>query len=271
MHLAAVWQDLLGVDSIGIDDNFFELGGDSIITIQVVSRMKRSGYELYPRDLFLHQTIAKLSAVINERQGSAVHPAAEQGVLTGNSGLLPIQQMYFEHEPVVVSHYNQDVLLGINKNITPEKLQAVIPKLLKQHDSLRFSYVKRENKWEQVYGSYEGVLDVEDLRSIDLQHLATAIQEGGDKYQRSLDIEKGLLIRVVLMLTPDQETHNRLLVVVHHLAIDGVSWRILLEDIEQLLADKNALLPAKTSSYREWYNTLVKYSESKSLLSQQNH
>ncbi|MGB8191171.1 MAG: amino acid adenylation domain-containing protein [Chitinophagaceae bacterium] len=270
-HLAAVWQDLLGVDRVGIEDNFFELGGDSIITIQVVSRMKRLGYELSPRDLFLHQTIAKLSAVISERETLDSKPQGEQGLLEGSSGLLPIQQVFFETEHDAASHYNQSVLLGIDKQIEPALLEKCIKKIVAQHDSIRFRYVHTADGWEQVYGSYESALDVEDLTAVKAESLADTIREKGDKYQRSLDIEQGLLIKVVLMLTLASEMHNRLLVVIHHLAIDGVSWRILLEDLEQLLSDENAVLPAKTNSYREWYNALLNYSNSKKLIAQQNY
>ena len=62
---AEIWQELLGVERVGIHDNFFELGGDSILTIQVVSRARRLGYELQPKDIFVHQTIARLSRVLD--------------------------------------------------------------------------------------------------------------------------------------------------------------------------------------------------------------
>ena len=93
-NLASIWKELLHVERVGIHDNFFELGGDSIITIQVVSRASRHGYELKPKDIFIHQTIGSLSVAIAESSAAAV--TGEQGLLTGQSGLLPIQQWYFE-------------------------------------------------------------------------------------------------------------------------------------------------------------------------------
>jgi aryl carrier-like protein len=89
--LAEIWQQLLGLDRVGIEDNLFELGADSILTIQVVSRANRLGYQLQPKDIFLHQTIARLSRVIAERNTSA--GITEQGELTGLAGLLPIPAM----------------------------------------------------------------------------------------------------------------------------------------------------------------------------------
>ena len=109
--LAEIWQELLHIPKVGIYDNFFELGGDSIITIQVVSRARRAGFSLHPRDLFVHQTIAGLSACLLTEAESA--SSGEQGLLEGESGLLPIQQHYFESGATAISHYNQDILLSI--------------------------------------------------------------------------------------------------------------------------------------------------------------
>jgi amino acid adenylation domain-containing protein/non-ribosomal peptide synthase protein (TIGR01720 family) len=272
--LAMIWQEVLGIDQVGTEDNFFELGGDSIITIQVVSRARRSGYELQPRDLFVHQTIGKLSAAIAARAGSV--NVGEQGVLTGLSGLLPIQQWYLEKELADISHFNQGVLLGIAKSVTEPVLRAAVKQLIVHHDALRFTYYRGENgRWQQAYGSAEGGVITADLRSASKDELRTLISAHADLHQRSLDIEKGELLRVVWMQTPDTEKDNRLLMVVHHLAVDGVSWRILLEDLEVLLSGLmdggKTDLGDKSSSYRQWYNGLEAYGQSRRLLGQSGY
>jgi aryl carrier-like protein len=104
--LATTWQDLLGVVRVGIHDNFFELGGDSIITIQVVSRLRRLGYGLHPKDIFLHQTIGRLSAAVAGRGQDLRTGGGEQGLLSGKAGLLPIQAMFLEKGGAGVSHFN---------------------------------------------------------------------------------------------------------------------------------------------------------------------
>jgi acyl-coenzyme A synthetase/AMP-(fatty) acid ligase/aryl carrier-like protein len=119
--LAMIWKELLHVERVGIHDNFFELGGDSIITIQLVSRARRFGYEVKPKDIFIHQTISALSLAIKEHSPLVI--SGEQGMLTGECGLTPIQNMYFEEEGFDVSHFNQSVLLGIEKEITSEELK----------------------------------------------------------------------------------------------------------------------------------------------------
>jgi non-ribosomal peptide synthase protein (TIGR01720 family) len=274
--LTAIWQELLQVDKVGIHDNFFELGGDSIITIQVVSRAKRSGYLLKPKDLFIHQTIAKLSAALSVNQVSELSISAEQGVLTGLAGLLPIQQWYFEKEPLAISHFNQSVLLGIDKGITENMLEASIEQIMMHHDALRFTYYQKDENWYQEYSVYKGGIITEDLQLVTDGSLGTLINERATVYQRSLNIEKGELIKVVLMKTPQSEVNNRLFIVIHHLGIDGVSWRILLEDFELLLTElsinrKTINLGSKTSSYRQWYNALNQYGQSNRLLSQKSY
>jgi amino acid adenylation domain-containing protein/non-ribosomal peptide synthase protein (TIGR01720 family) len=267
MALVQVYQQLLGADNIGIHDNFFELGGDSIITIQVVSRARRLGYHLQPRDLFLYQTIARLSKVLAER-----HPQAmvngEQGMLQGVAGLMPVQQWFFNHNGNNrhVDHYNQSVLIAIDKYVDEEKLAQCVRLLQEQHDALRFIYCQlADGSWQQSYGDHIAHLQVEEIND------AGTIHERANYYQQSLDITKGEIMRAVLFKTPACQPHNRLLVIVHHLAIDGVSWRILLEDLEVLLNDKAAFGGGKTSSYRQWRQWLEQYSQSPALLSQKQY
>jgi non-ribosomal peptide synthase protein (TIGR01720 family) len=190
------------------------------------------------------------------------------------SGLLPIQQWYLEREDVGVSHFNQSILLGIDKSVTEEALTLAIEQLVVHHDALRFSYQRTGdgNNWQQEYSTATGAVITEDIQAAAAASLSSLIREHADKYQRSLAIEKGELIRVVLLQTPRAETHNRLFIVIHHLAVDGVSWRILLEDLELLLTglskgDK-VKLGNKSSSYRQWYHALEQYGQTKSLVSQ---
>jgi amino acid adenylation domain-containing protein/non-ribosomal peptide synthase protein (TIGR01720 family) len=273
-QMAATWQQLLGLVNVGIEDNFFELGGDSILTIQVVSRMRRHGFGLTPKDIFIHQNIAGLSAAIADKIGFEV--TGEQGLLTGESGLLPIQQWYFEQDNAAVSHYNQSVLLGIEKSVGEAALSAVIEKLLSHHDALRFVYRKNEaGVWQQSYGISKGIVVIENLQDASSSSLADLIKNKADEHQALLNIARGELVRIVLIETPAVETHNRLLLIIHHLVIDGVSWRILLEDFERLLTAISSNQPlqpgSKSSSYRQWYQALELYGKSRNLLSQKEY
>ncbi|WP_343745933.1 non-ribosomal peptide synthase/polyketide synthase [Chitinophaga sp.] len=262
--LATVWRELLGVQQVGIYDNFFELGGDSIITIQAVGRIRRAGYELQPRDMFVHQHIAALAAHIQANAGHAV--IGEQGVLTGESGLLPIQQWFLDIDTAAANHFNQSVLLGIDKKVSEEMLTPAIQQLVSHHDALRFVYHHSNGVWQQKYGTFEGSVEVADLRSVAPDQLPVAITATADRYQASLDITTGTIIRAVLLLTPETEAANRLFIVVHHLAVDAVSWRILLEDLQQLLQGQQP--ERKSSSYRQWQQALSAYGTSQRGLSQ---
>ena len=273
--LAGIWQELLGISKVGIHDNFFRLGGDSIITIQVVSRAKWIGCNLKPKDVFMHQTIAELAIIAVARKNTAGLVKGEQGQLEGTAGLAPIQQWFFEEELVnkhAINHFNQSVLLNLDKRIDQELLSDILKQLQEHHDALRFSYHKNENQWIQTYSDEYVQLSYEDLTVVAKSALEETIAENCENYQAGLDITNGPLIQFVWMETPDFESYNRLLFVVHHLAVDGVSWRVLLEDMERLLEaglkKESISLGEKSSSYRQWHNQLVQYGKSSVLRSQ---
>ncbi|MEO6231487.1 MAG: amino acid adenylation domain-containing protein [Ferruginibacter sp.] len=272
--LTGIWQDVLDLEKVGIHDNFFELGGDSIISIQVVSRARRAGCDFQVADVFTYQTIASLVEYVEQRiEQKAV--STEQTSLTGPAGLLPVQQWYFEKQPVEISHFNQAVILAIDKAATEPMIKSAVQHLTAYHDALRFNYQQKDGGWIQEYGNDEGDLITLHLGDLGSDCFKTSLAAETDKIQRSLDITKGPLAKFVLVKTPRSETNNRLLVVIHHLAIDGVSWRVLLEDLE-LLLDKlktgEAIdLGKKTSSYRQWYEALEKYGQSPAFLSQKEY
>jgi amino acid adenylation domain-containing protein/non-ribosomal peptide synthase protein (TIGR01720 family) len=261
--LVKIWEELLGISPIGTRANFFELGGDSILTIQVVSRASRMGYSLQPKDIFTHQTISSLAQVLAQKSQSEIK--AEQGKLQGELGLIPIQSWYLETAKEHVSHFNQSVLLTIDKQITPEQLEQSLELIIAQHDSLRLQFIKTEQGYRQSYGSSKSSLQIEDLHKTSKEQLTQAIEALSQSYQESLDITQGDISRFVLIRTPESELQNRLLMVVHHLAIDGVSWRIIIEDLEQILEaliqNQRPKLETKSSSYRQWYHTLESYSQ----------
>ncbi|WP_189457513.1 amino acid adenylation domain-containing protein, partial [Aquimarina muelleri] len=267
--LAQVWQDLLGVPKVGIHDNFFDLGGDSIITIQVVSRLKRYGYHLQPRDLFEHQTISGLSqvALLN---GSEIK--GEQGILVGESNLLPIQQWYFEEAYSQTSQFNQSIFVAINKQINQSFLEQAVKALVAHHDALRFSYVEDEIGWKQHYDHKEAILEVVDLQDASQNEIASLITKACTENQEGLVLDKGDVFKVVLIKTPEYEKMNRLFIVAHHLIVDGVSWRIILDDFNAILEAVNKEekidLGVKGSSYREWVDALSTYAIDTSVMEQ---
>ncbi|MGB0524987.1 MAG: amino acid adenylation domain-containing protein, partial [Flammeovirgaceae bacterium] len=270
-QLATIWQELLGLEAVGIHDNFFELGGDSIITIQVVSRAKRFSLQLKPRDLFEAQTIEKLAGVVEKRSKLIV---GEQGLLTGDVPLMPIQQQWFaEGEYPEMSHFNQDMLLSLDKALLEAHLAEAVRALTTHHDALRFKYTKHENGWQQTYGSHEGQVSVVNLQDVQADQLPQEIEATCTQYQQSLSIEHGELVRWVLIQTPESEAYNRLFICIHHLAVDGVSWRILLDDLERSLKAVSTNQPielgAKGSSYRAFVEALTNYATQDRIVDEQ--
>ncbi|HGM5892986.1 TPA: non-ribosomal peptide synthase/polyketide synthase [Pseudomonas aeruginosa] len=238
--LAEIWQDLLGVERVGLDDNFFSLGGDSIVSIQVVSRARQAGLQLSPRDLFQHQNIRSLA--LAAKAGAAT---AEQGPASGEVALAPVQRWFFEQSIPNRQHWNQSLLLQARQPLDGDRLGRALERLQAQHDALRLRFREERGAWHQAYAEQAG----EPLwrRQAGSEEALLALCE---EAQRSLDLEQGPLLRALLVDMADGS--QRLLLVIHHLAVDGVSWRILLEDLQRLYADLDADLGPRSSSYQAW-------------------
>ena len=257
--LAAIWCAVLNVQQVGLDDNFFELGGDSILSIQVVSRARQAGIHFSPRDLFQHQTVQTLAAVATRTE----QIIAEQGVLTGSSGLTPIQHWFFDTDIPNRQHWNQALLLKPLQLLDPHRLEQALLAVLEHHDALRLSFTPRDAQWhaEHLAVPQGGVLMQAQVRDMhDCPALFTDTQ-------RSLDLAHGPLLRALLVDGPQGQ--QRLLIAIHHLVVDGVSWRVLLEDLQtvyrQLSDGQSVSLPAKTSALRDWAARLQAYASSESL------
>ena len=257
--LAAIWCAVLNVQQVGLDDNFFELGGDSILSIQVVSRARQAGIHFSPRDLFQHQTVETLAAVATRSE----QVTAEQGVLTGSSELTPIQHWFFDTDIPARQHWNQALVLKPLQLLDPHRLEQALLAVLEHHDALRLSFTRRDAQWhaEHLAVPEGGVLMQAQVG--DMQQCTALFTDT----QRSLDLEHGPLLRALLVDGP--QSQQRLLIAIHHLVVDGVSWRVLLEDLQnvyrQLSEGQSVSLPAKTSALRDWAARLQAYAHSESL------
>jgi non-ribosomal peptide synthase protein (TIGR01720 family) len=262
-QLAQIWSEVLKVERVGINDNFFELGGDSILSIQIVARGGQAGLQLTPRQLFQHQTIAALSSEVKTAHGES---AAEQGTVSGAVALTPIQHWFFEQEMAQREHYNQAVLLRVPRETKAAVLQAVVEQLVAHHDALRLRFEFENGAWRSWNAALEtaAVFSRRDLRAWRGEQQAAELERLATEVQQSLNLSAGPLVRAVLFELGEGE--QRLLLVVHHLAVDGVSWRILLEDLqrgcEQIAAGGAIAFGAKTSSYQQWAAQLLKEAES---------
>ncbi len=253
-QLAQVWREVLNLPRIGVQDNFFELGGDSILSIQVVSRARQLGLQFTPRDLFQHQTIQTLAAVVTRSEAPG---SIEQGPREGRAGLTPIQHWFFDSEVPQPQHWNQAVLLQVRQPLQAEALEQALAALVEHHDSLRLRFARANGRWQAEYAqpSTQPLLwtaTVSDFE--DCQALYTDAQ-------RSLDLAEGPLLRALLV--SDEQGAQRLLLTIHHLVVDGVSWRVLLEDLQALY--RGETLAAKTHAMGDWAARLASYAGSDSL------
>ncbi|WCM49879.1 non-ribosomal peptide synthase/polyketide synthase [Pseudomonas sp. WJP1] len=257
--LAQIWQDVLGLEQVGRQDNFFELGGDSIISIQVVSRARRAGLSLQPRDLFQQQTLQALAAVVKEQAA----PLAQQGPVDGVQKLTPIQCWFFEEPIPQRAHWNQAVLLTPRETLELPRLQGALQRVLKQHDALRLRFSQVDGQWSARYVGADSA-DVIDMLWTARVANDASLESVCDEAQRSLSLQDGPLLRVALIAQADGA--QRLLLVIHHLAVDGVSWRVLLEDLQAAYQGQD--LPPKTSAFQAWADKLDAYAKSETALNE---
>jgi fengycin family lipopeptide synthetase B len=264
--LAAIWAEVLGVERVGVYDKFFELGGDSILSIQVVSRARQAGRVITPKELFQHQTVAALAAVAVG--GVAVE--AERGLVVGEVPLTPIQRWFFEQHLPEPQHFNQVFLLEVGPSLQLIWVHRVVQQLLVHHDALRLRFTQEGGQWRQVNAGLEEVVPfgVVDLSGLVEARQCLALEAVAAAQQASLNLSTGPLLRVVWFQLGPQRP-GRLLLVIHHLVVDGVSWRVLLEDFQrayrQLSQGEAIELPPKTTAFKEWAVRLTEYGESEAV------
>ncbi|HEU0299143.1 MAG TPA: amino acid adenylation domain-containing protein [Longimicrobium sp.] len=263
--LAELWAKVLRVERVGIHDNFFGLGGDSILAIQIIARAAEEGIRILPRQMFVHQTVAELAAV-----ASVAAPAeAEQGPVTGEVPLTPVQRWFLEQDQPEPHHWNMGNLLQPRAPLDVEILQRAASALLDHHDALRTRFTRTVEGWTQHVGEPGEAAAVEriDLSGMEGEARDAAFAEHALRLQGSLDLARGPVIRFALF----EMDHGgqRLAILAHHLVVDAVSWGVLVADLEraygQILRGEPIRLPAKTTSYQRWAERLAEHARAEAL------
>ncbi|MDT0125669.1 non-ribosomal peptide synthase/polyketide synthase [Paenibacillus sp. RRE4] len=265
--LALVWQSVLGVDQVGTKDNFFALGGDSIKALQVSSRLLQTGYKLVMKDLFHYPTISALSLRLQ-----TVEKTASQAEVTGEVILTPIQRWFFEQNPADVHHSNQAFMQFSKQGFDEEVLRQAMHQVVVHHDALRTVYRQSENgytAWNRGVMENEALFDLEVVDLKGVRDVKETVEAKANDIQASIDLENGPLVKLGLFRCDDGD---HLLIAIHHLVVDGVSWRILLEDLatgyEQALQGQHIRLPLKTDSFQTWAKQLADYANSPAIESE---
>ncbi|MGA8942997.1 MAG: condensation domain-containing protein, partial [Thermoactinomyces sp.] len=260
--LAQLWQEVLQVDRVGVQDHFFELGGDSIKAMQIVSRLKLHRLKAGLRDLFQYPTIRELAPHVQK----ATEEVEEEAV-TGEVALTPIQHWLFEQTDYP-DQWNMAIILHREQGWDANILKSVFQELVAHHDALRMSFKQEADRIQAVNrglaGEYFRICEFDVKEE---ENVSAIMEKEATRLHRSICINDGPLIRLGIFHTGKGDY---LLLIIHHLVMDAVSWRILSEDLyrayQQQLNGKPVNLPPKTTSFRTWSEKLHAYANSPSLL-----
>ncbi|RST55769.1 non-ribosomal peptide synthetase [Variovorax sp. MHTC-1] len=265
--LAAVWAEVLRVERVGRHDNFFELGGDSILTLQVVARARKRGLRLSPKQLMEQQTIARTIAM--QVPAEPVPAPASQLDEGGEIALTPIQRWFFEQPLRERDHWNQSVLFEVDAPLDEARMRRSLQRLVEQHDALRLQFVERQGRWHQQHRARaEDAWRFERADLCGEADAGAAVARAADQAQRTLHLADGPLLKAVWMELGAARP-GRLLLVAHHLVVDVVSWRVLVEDLQALY--EGGELPARTSSFAQWSRRLQAYAGSQACRRELGH
>ncbi|SDZ72416.1 non-ribosomal peptide synthase domain TIGR01720/amino acid adenylation domain-containing protein, partial [Variovorax sp. YR266] len=270
--LAALFTEVLRLPSVGIDDNFFDLGGDSITSILLVSRARKAGLLISPRDVFQHQNVAALATAAAAAAAASAQsaPGDEQDVAEGSLTPTPIVHWLMERGGPV-RQFNQSMLLQVPADLQEAHLIGALQALLDHHDALRMRLTQApvagtcsSSSWQLEVPPSGTIHAQQCLHRIDMVGLhedgrRVLVAEASRAAAERLNPEAGHMLQAV-WLDAGSAQPGRLLLMIHHLAVDGVSWRILLPDLQAAWqavrqGDQVKLEPQGTS-LRRWARKL---------------
>lgn len=261
--LLTIWRTVLNRERLGISDHFFENGGDSIKAIQISSRLIAQGWQMTVADLFTHPTVTALAPHISLNDLIQ----QDQSLVQGTIPLTAIQHWFFQQAANAESkaHFNQAVLLKSISRIDIAALKQTLLALQTHHDALRMTFTDASEIIQNNAGlNYP--ISIESVNLTSSAEAETVMLQHANKTHSSFELDQGPLLKTVLYQLPQDD---RLLLVIHHLVVDGISWRILLEDLElayqQTLSGKPVKLATKTLSFKDWALAINDYSNSKNL------
>ncbi|MFM0609408.1 amino acid adenylation domain-containing protein [Paraburkholderia sediminicola] len=263
--LLDIWEQVLGREVGGVTVNFFAAGGDSILSLQLLARARAAGLVLTPKQVFEHPSVAQMAHVARDVDAEA--QSAIPAELHDSQPLTPIQAAFFDKHPHGLGHWNQAVLLEVRDALDPAALEGALQQWVARHDALRLRFERDAGvpdgsancapRWRQRVAPIE--------TAALLQHIPLAPQTweadlatAGAALHRSLDLRHGPLLRAAYF---DAGEQRRLLIVIHHLVVDGVSWRVLLEELQALYEKPDTALPAITTPWSVWASRQSDYAQ----------
>ena len=247
--LADIYAQVLGLDRVGVDDSFLDLGGDSILSMQVVARARAAGVRCRPRDIFVEQTVAAVAQVAVF--ADPAHAVIDEGI--GPVSATPIMR-WLRDVQGPVDQFNQTVVLKAPDGVTEDDVVVMVQELLDRHATLRMlAETGADGEWS---------LSVPDKGAVDARTRTSVVEELSDEALvaalTQLDPASGSVLRALWVPVTSQ-----LVLMIHHLAVDGVSWRILLEDLNiawaQHHSGQSVQLPQGGTSFARWSHLLTEH------------
>ncbi|MEX5836676.1 non-ribosomal peptide synthetase [Bacillus velezensis] len=268
-QLSVIWQEVLGAKQVGIEDSFFELGGDSIKALQVSARLGRYGWKMTASDLFRHPSIKELAPLIRKAER-----VINQRPVEGDIPWTPVQHWFLSQRMENRNHFNQSVMMFSSDALHKQPLKEALEHLVIHHDALRITVSAENESFRQINHGIQKAelysLDIWDLSGTDTWE--REIETEVAALQQRMDIEKGPLLKAGWFKT---RSGDYLFITVHHLAVDGVSWRILLEDLSaaytQAVKGQPVQLPPKTDSFKQYAVRLSEYAKSSKLMHEEEY
>jgi len=259
--LVQIIEQVVEIEKVGVNQNFFNIGGDSIKAIQIVARLGEIGYELKVKDILTNPIIKDMAKLIENKNNKTQNNQKHE---EGEIQFTPIIQWFFNEKDIINKDYwNQSVLLEIDSKISYEFVKTAIMKLISHHDTLRLSFNSNENKifYNNKYLECDDAVQETSISYKNENELREKINEVCESFKKTIDIEHSICFKALWI--DIGQANNLLLLTANHLVVDGISWRILLDDFKRLLLqqikEEELILPNKTSSYKEWSKYLNDY------------
>ncbi|MBX9586952.1 MAG: amino acid adenylation domain-containing protein [Gammaproteobacteria bacterium] len=271
--LVKIWSQILRIKHIGRNDNFFAMGGDSIIAMQIITKAYHDGWKLKAADIFHYPCISKLAPRLKPIQSKTSNESITD-TIEGNIPLTPIQHWFFESAYSMTSSFSQYVLLKLDAKPDESIIEKTFDALIQHHDILRTFYENSEGHWQQTINSIVEPFKVnhDTLASKKYDSKIAEMESKISKTYSKFKLDQPPLVRCVLF---SGSNDNYLAIIAHHLVIDGVSWRIFLDDFfmayHTYYHNKTIPLPIKSSSFKSWSKYLCEFSSSITLLNETNY
>ena len=258
--LVDVIKEVLVIENVSMNDNFYHLGGDSIKAIQISSTLNNAGLSIKVKDILSYDTIREIATHLDETHNKSI---ISQSLVSGSFGRTPIVEWFFCQKFASEGHYCQSVLLQTDVQLDNGHIVNAIVKLIEHHDSLRLNYNHHDKilYYNNSHLDDASPVDFHDLTTLNKKDQDAAICELGGGLKSSIDINNGRLFKACVFDLG--ERGQMVLLIAHHLIVDGISWRILIEDFSDLLeqqkSDQMPHLPPKTNSLKDWFEHFIDY------------